>query len=519
MKTVRRYVLLGMMLYSTGLYSTIAHAASIESLVMPGPVIEAHAEVEQECASCHSAFSQAQQNKLCLVCHEEVAVDLDKRVGFHGIHPDPARTECRSCHTEHKGRAADIVGLVPEGFDHDNTNFPLTGDHAAQPCASCHAKDTAFRDTERECASCHENDDPHRSNLGQQCGDCHEPSRWSLTRFDHNTITDFRLNGAHSALSCASCHVDQIFEKTPDTCASCHALDDVHAGERGDQCQSCHTEKSWADSSFDHRAETDFALQGRHSDLTCSACHLSTMSLTTPPSSCAGCHSADDVHRGQRGTDCAECHSSSSWKTDFDHLASSGFALTGAHSDISCNQCHRGSLQDPLDTECEDCHASDDPHEGELVSCSSCHNESSWTNRVRFDHEFTEFPLLGMHGLATCDQCHVSAAFHNAAQACADCHTPDDKHDGSLGTDCGQCHNPSGWALWNFDHTATDFALDGAHQGLVCNACHLQSAADPLKIATSCISCHSNDDAHQGQFGNACERCHSTEAFTGARFD
>lgn len=520
MKACRRHVLLGMMLYSTSLCASSANAASIESLVMPGPVITAHSDIEQECGSCHSPFSQAQQNQLCLTCHEEIATDLKKRSGYHGKHPDPANTECRSCHVEHKGRNADIVGLVPEGFNHDLTNFPLADGHASQPCAACHTDSGDYRGTDQSCAGCHKSDDAHRGNMGSQCADCHVATRWSSTSFDHAAATSFKLSGAHGQLVCSSCHTDQLYENTPTACASCHALDDVHGGERGNQCGSCHTEKSWAESTFDHRRETDFSLTGRHAQVACAACHLSNMTLSKPPTDCAGCHSADDVHGGQRGSDCAECHGTSSWRTDFDHLANTGFALRGAHGQTSCDQCHHGNLHAPLATECEDCHRSSDPHEGALISCASCHNESSWTDQIRFDHEFTDFPLLGMHGLATCAQCHVGADFQNVGKTCADCHGADDKHGGGFGTDCSQCHNPSGWALWAFDHTQrTSFALTGAHKDLVCSACHHEGADNPAAIATSCVGCHNHDDTHRGQFGSACERCHSTQAFTGARFD
>jgi hypothetical protein len=524
MQAVWRYALLGMMCHSVCFYANGLNAATLESLVMPGPVITAHSDVEEQCGACHSPFSQAQQNQLCLECHEEVATDLQKRLGFHGIHPEPAETECRSCHVEHQGRDADIVGLVPEGFDHDNTNFPLSGAHASQPCASCHTQAGEYRGTNQTCVGCHESDerhdDKHKGNLGDQCGDCHATTRWSLTTFDHTQVTKFALRGAHADVSCTSCHTDEIYENTASSCAGCHALDDVHAGERGDQCQSCHTSSSWEDSSFDHRREAGFGLRGQHAEIICSACHLSNMALTNPPTDCAGCHSADDIHGGQRGIACADCHSTSRWQTEFDHQAASSFALRGAHSKVACDQCHHGNLQDPLATECEDCHQSADPHQGALVSCATCHNETSWTEQVRFDHEFTDFPLLGMHALATCDQCHLSAAFRDVDRACAECHADKDKHSSSLGTDCGHCHNPSGWALWQFDHMGqTEFALNGAHQDLVCSACHSTSAENPLAIASNCVGCHSSDDAHQGQFGSACERCHTTKSFTGARFD
>ena len=45
--------------------------AQIETLVMPGDVIEGHAEVEAECSSCHEAFKRSKQRALCMDCHED----------------------------------------------------------------------------------------------------------------------------------------------------------------------------------------------------------------------------------------------------------------------------------------------------------------------------------------------------------------------------------------------------------------------------------------------------------------
>ena len=491
-----------------------ATAASIESLVMPGPVIEGHAEVEEECSSCHAPFSQHTQKSLCLDCHEDVAADMAQGKGFHGHDNRLESAACRSCHTEHKGRAADVVGLVPESFDHALTGFSLSGRHAALSCQDCHDPEEKFREAEPECASCHEADQPHKGNLGSDCASCHSVEDWRETTFDHQDASEFALLGGHEGLSCESCHAGQIYEDTQTECASCHALDDVHHGQRGDQCGDCHTEQSWSETQFDHAAETGFALTGSHSDLSCTACHLNNMTLKEPPTECAGCHSADDVHQGQRGTACGDCHTEKSWKVAFDHLDRTGFALLGNHAELTCNQCHLGSLTDELPTVCGECHEKDDPHAGTLETCETCHNEAGWNEGIRFDHEFTQFPLLGMHKLANCAQCHLSLDFHQADDLCVDCHQRDDVHSGSMGAACEDCHVPSGWPLWTFDHDErTDFALTGAHEELVCSACHEPGDDDALNVSQACVSCHLAEDIHNGGFGSRCDRCHTTKSF------
>lgn len=492
------------------------HAASLESLVMPGPVAAAHAETEEECSACHAPFSKASQSSLCLDCHQDIVDDFRLDRGLHGTDPALETRECRGCHGEHRGRDADILGLVPEAFDHTRSGFELTGHHARALCQDCHQPDEPFRDAAAECHACHAADDLHRGNLGTDCAACHSPVDWTEHGFSHDRDTGFALHGAHGRLTCGACHADQSYDGTPTQCAACHALDDVHQGSRGSDCGSCHDEQSWTAARFDHRTETGFELEGAHAMVPCSGCHLDAMALTEPPTECAGCHSADDPHRGQRGGDCAACHGQASWEVRFDHGQQTGFELLGGHALLACEDCHRGSLETPLPSDCEGCHRNDDPHGGTLTACTDCHEPHGWRERLRFDHEFTTFPLLGMHRLAACEQCHLTLDFHQAASACRDCHSDEDVHGGTLGDDCSSCHTPNAWTLWRFDHgRQTGFDLTGAHQGLACDGCH--APGQPMTVSSSCDACHRQDDVHRGQFGSQCERCHTTATFAEPR--
>jgi len=67
-------------------------AQDIETLVMPGQVIEAHADIESECSSCHKMFDKAAQAQLCTDCHEEIGTDIASSMGFHGLYPEA--TDC-----------------------------------------------------------------------------------------------------------------------------------------------------------------------------------------------------------------------------------------------------------------------------------------------------------------------------------------------------------------------------------------------------------------------------------------
>jgi hypothetical protein len=147
--------------------------------------------------------------------------------------------------------------------------------------------------------------------------------------------------------------------------------------------------------------------------------------------------------------------------------------------------------------------------------CEGCHVADHWTAQLWFEHDLTTFPLIGAHADVTCDQCHASAAFHDAGDSCVVCHADDDHHDGGLGKQCGDCHNPASWMSWIFDHDKqSDFALTGAHAVLVCDVCHSKSKRNTAAISDSCASCHRREDPHDGRFGDNCENCHTTSTFS-----
>jgi hypothetical protein len=367
------------------------------------------------------------------------------------------------------------------------------------------------------CADCHAEDEPHNGNLGQQCDDCHTQQTWSSIVFDHGAKTDFHLTGVHADTNCSACHANETYESTLNQCSDCHENDDVHNGTRGADCASCHNADGWRDATFDHKLETDFALVGSHTDLSCDSCHLSAMSLPEPPATCVGCHASIDTHQGQNGDDCKSCHAETTWEVSFNHFTETGFALTDAHESASCNECHKGTLTDEIETACYACHVKEDPHAGELTNCENCHNESTWLQDIKFHHDLTNFPLLGGHQLVSCEQCHNGLQFADQIGGqCVDCHRTADPHEQSLGTECGNCHSPVAWSLWAFDHEVdTDFSLTGAHDGLECTACH--TPYNKTEPPSSCAGCHRQDDPHRGSFGDNCLRCHTTDTFASPR--
>jgi hypothetical protein len=491
-----------------------------EKLVMPGPLVEAHAKYESDCSSCHTAFDVAAQRQLCLDCHKDVAADMTDELssgkGFHGRNTLASSGQCRSCHTDHTGRGANIRGLSEATFDHAETDYPLLGAHQSTTCAECHLADVRRRDAPSACVDCHRDDDAHDGALSTKCGDCHGEANWHTTRFDHDK-TNHPLVGAHQSASCVGCHVGARYKDTPTDCVTCHSIDDAHTGRFGDGCADCHTPKSWRQEGFDHEKKSGFPLHGAHADASCVTCHRQPPGKRKLPENCSGCHASEDVHAGRFGVECGDCHRPQKWaEIHFDHGKRTDFTLRGAHRDASCVSCHSGPRKSKkMDSSCISCHKRDDVHLENLGrDCADCHDEKSFSGRVAFDHELTSFPLLGLHAMVTCESCHSSHTFQHEDLACQSCHSADDVHKKTLGTNCESCHNPNGWDVWRFDHgQRTSFALEGAHENLECSACHRQPMTRGLQTAKSCSGCHSSDDAHRGGFGRNCNGCHTFKAW------
>ena len=513
-RAARRFVGLVFAL-AIGVCGSAAAQGAIEKLVAPGELSRAHETSDAACKSCHASFDKNAQNRMCLECHKDVATDIGTGVGFHGRDPKVKNAPCKTCHSEHHGADFDIAAFDAPSFDHKLTDYPLAGAHVKIECAACHRPDRKYREAPTNCFSCHGDDDPHRGELGQACQTCHNVAGWKDIRFDH-ARTKFPLLGAHKAATCGACHVNGKYKGVATDCVSCHREDDAHKGAFGAACADCHNEQSWKSQTFNHAAKTGFALLGGHASIECAACH--TKSLTEPKLSrdCFSCHRKDDTHKGRNGARCADCHSESSWKSvRFDHNKTK-FPLRGAHAKVLCASCH----VDPVDKAmpgrtCIDCHRKDDVHKGgQGEACATCHNESSWTGKVNFDHDLYDFPLLGKHKTVACGECHLTQEYKETPSDCAACHRDDDVHKGALGPSCANCHNPAGWPFWKFDHDMqTSFPLTGAHGGLACASCHQARADNGVDQSSSCIACHRADDKHRGQFGAACDRCHTTESF------
>ena len=154
------------------------------------------------------------------------------------------------------------------------------------------------------------------------------------------------------------------------------------------------------------------------------------------------------------------------------------------------------------------------------MDCSSCHESTTWKvekNNIEFNHELTNFKLVGQHQIVDCRSCHKSLVFSDAKPNCFTCHI--DIHQNTVGFNCERCHTSDTWIVKNIKlvHQQSRFPLVGIHQSIDCTRCH--SGYNNLNfqpIGASCYSCHSNDYKNTRNpnhvtsgFSTDCESCHS----------
>jgi hypothetical protein len=397
------------------------------SMFSPGPLnaegranvalggVTSHADLSGNCSACHVApWSRETMAGRCLNCHTDVRAQLDAHTSMHGRLPDGMH--CRACHGEHRGAHAALTDFGQ--FDHACTAFPLTGKHQAADCRSCHAGNV-YQGTPQACVACHAEPKAHKGRFGSNCAQCHSTSTWGGAGFDHDRAA-FRLTGRHRAVDCQSCHVDNVFKGTPQTCVACHAEPQMHKGRFGTNCVQCHSTDTWSGGKFDHDRAA-FKLTGKHQTTDCKACHLNNVFQGTPQA-CVSCHAEPKVHMGRFGTHCAECHSTNAWQgARFDHDRAA-FKLTGKHPTVDCQACHKNGVYKGTPQACSACHAEPQVHKGKFgTGCAQCHTTSTWTGAT-FKHRFPiNHGRRRNQGANTCATCHKDPD-NMQVYTCSDCH-------------------------------------------------------------------------------------------------
>ena len=455
---------------------------------------------KKRCKDCHKIGSGPEAPQMaCVTCHEDV------HKGRFG------KETCEGCHQEQGWK-----GII---YAHNTkTKFELTGKHTTTKCTTCHRFGIALRFERFEttdCAKCHEHQAAHCGQFGMDnCERCHVRGGDRTSKFDHN-LTRFPLERAHAKVDCDRCHRPERLGRSRQCrkaikytglqpqCFACHV--DIHKGELGEDCAKCHTGgENFKTLVFDHNKDSQFALTGFHQLVQCDGCHVGRK-YKLGDIACYACHAKDDVHNAKLGNNCEKCHEPSGGARKFDHNLHTTFTQEGVHARIECSRCHviktdrsPGSSGVELDLEfraagrgCEACHP--DPHQvREDLECEACHGFEKWTSPERNGyHESAGFQLAGAHTVVACSLCHSgSGSMLGKGERCGDCHRQDDVHAGSLGADCGRCHEQVGWLPTTFTHVDTGYVLEGLHRTLDCRRCH---QAGNFFIGQECYQCHMED--------------------------
>ena len=554
-----------------------------------------------DCSGCHQDPHAGKFGPTCSSCHNPTAwqtrsMDHTKTgfalVGAHATlpcttcHVQPAvkvklqHDECRDCHhdahlgvfTEDCAACHNPTSFKGGTFDHaTRTAFALTERHAEIACIACHkqlepapgaARTVDFRGASKDCASCHK--DPHGGTLGTACAGCHGTRAFALSSYQHPRFPEF-FAGKHAGLECSKCHKGAAnLEPGQSPGVVAHLPRPVH-GVR-DLPPATLTSASSARSappatpvaaagfkqvSFDH-ARSSFPLTGKHATIECVTCHKTeTGEFPAGPGTavrfkgmsgaCNTCHK--DVHLGQLGDRCADCHRTDTFKlTSHVHRGDQDF-FSGGHAAVECRACHRTIEADfpaghgeaiqftGIDRQCVTCH--DDVHQATLGDdCASCHTvHAPFRDPSRAFHKSTMMPLEGRHLQVPCADCHWDGQIKGTPTRCYDCHwirRQDDRYRTRLGNECEQCHRPTSWTAVNWDHgVATGHDLRGAHSTLDCQACHVDGRFEG-GLPTDCASCHlddyqaADDPNHVAAgFPTTCDSCHSPSdsSWDQARFD
>lgn len=447
--------------------------AKAKPVVWLNPGVYKWAKLEEKtCENCHKnphigKFSAEVLKKKCTVCH--ITQDWFQMKGT-------------------------------KSFDHDKTRFPLTGAHTATTCKQCHTvpgkqaekQVYKFKDAANGfCVECHKN--VHKGAFTSKyaataCKVCHSTTDFvRRLEFNHDE-TQMRLNGAHKVAKCEACHAptgNRMTLLTPNVnvkrfpagkpfehakyifsdlknkdCLTCHS--DVHKGQLGRDCMKCHTETEWKIAKFDHTENTDYPLRDKHAEVACKECHkpvknkfvremnkeVAVIQYADISKACVDCHK--DVHKGNFGKQCQECHTERGWAiTKGFHT---NFTLTGIHYELECSECHvDGRKLAGLSQQCLACHQKDDVHFGTLPNCKDCHRQQFW-EVTGFRHSMTQFPLRGAHRTLDCVECHTGGVYQGLNPECLSCHLQDALtatarvHSIPQDADCARCHRqPFSW--------------------------------------------------------------------------
>lgn len=244
----------------------------------------------------------------------------------------PLNYICSDCHSTEGWNELSL----PMKFNHAAAGYVLEGQHRNTACRNCHTT-LKFVGLSKVCISCHKNDYDaaisinHRTaGFSTECSQCHRQSAvsWQVD-FDHN-MTQFPTRGAHAAVACKSCHMNNIFRGTPMQCIACHQTE--YAATRNPDHQ---TARFPTDCAFCHRALTwQPAALFPHSNFP-----IGTGAKHRPGrwNSCGDCHTTQSNYQL---FECINCHEHNKSSTDSHH----GGIRNYSYQSQACYRCHPQGL-------------------------------------------------------------------------------------------------------------------------------------------------------------------------------
>jgi hypothetical protein len=313
------------------------------------------------CADCHGNDITAFDAATCTDCHRQIdSIYTQTHLLWVG-------TDCLACH--------DGIDTYDSGFNHLTTGYILAGKHAEALCSACHLDARTLdelKNTPQECSACHLKDDAHQARFGQDCKQCHSPNGWTPASFDHD-LSAFKLEGEHREVECEECHLNNVYQGTPQACIACHRDDDEHNGRFGTDCSACHNPSDWEEADFDHD-RSNFPLTGAHAGVECEQCHLN-QDFQETSSACVSCHADPEFHLGLFDTDCQSCHSTTAWlPAQYNDPHPFPVNHEGAET---CRDCHPANLNSWTCYVCHDQGETAQEHReegiGDFEDCLRCH--------------------------------------------------------------------------------------------------------------------------------------------------
>ncbi|UCF20240.1 MAG: cytochrome c3 family protein, partial [Gemmatimonadota bacterium] len=488
--------------------------------------------------------AQAQQNDMCLMCHENPALFAGK--------PDPSRyVVTRQAHER------SLHGDIGIGCTdcHRGLTFPHPQDPPKADCSFCHDDQTVQHTLSLHgqaaargdplaptCAHCHGTHDIARHtnplsptyvfNIPLLCGECHhEGTEVSLTRnIPQDQILQNYSQSIHGAglfrqglavtAVCTSCHTSHFILPHTDTRSS------IHESNVAQTCAQCHALIEQVHQQF---------IEGR---LWEAEPHKIPV--------CVDCHSPHKIRRvfynaGAANQDCFRCHSDPALTMERDGETVSLYVDQAAynastHSETGCAQCHTDVTPSLLARPCNTTVAAN-------VDCAICHPME------------VELHSTGTHGL-------LAAQGNLDAPGCLDCHDNHATQD-HLDPDsptfarnvpdlCARCHREGEpgarrMELDSLPDIVNSYVMSIHGKGLLesglvvtatCPDCHTPhhvlpadeptSSVNPDNISATCGECHhgieeqyiqsihwsKRESPPEGRELPTCEDCHTSHSIS-----